>query len=102
MRCRICPSCGADTSKVPVKKRSFARFLAKVIRCPHCKLRKTVLTIRKSDPGLVSRRTLRSQEAEKQAHAAKEADAVFYRDRFTGKCGLSRVTVEREAAESTD
>ena len=93
MRRRICPSCGADTSKVPVKKRRFARFLAKVICCPQCKLRKTVLITRKSGPGLVSRRTLRSQEADMKAHAANVTDAVFYRDSFTGKCGLSRVTV---------
>jgi hypothetical protein len=53
MRSRVCSSCGGDTSKVPVDKRQFARFLAKVIRCPHCKLRKTVLIIRKSGPGLV-------------------------------------------------
>jgi hypothetical protein len=93
MQRRICPSCGADMSKVPVKKWQFARFVAKVVRCPQCNLRKTVLTIRKAGPGPVSRRTLRSQEADVKAHAAKEADAVFYRERFTGKCGFSQVTV---------
>ena len=43
---RICPSCGGDTSAVPVKKRQFAEFLMKVVRCPHCGLRNTVLLAR--------------------------------------------------------
>ena len=48
MRLRICSSCGGDTSAVPVKKRKFAEFLVRIVRCPHCELRKTFLTIRKS------------------------------------------------------
>jgi hypothetical protein len=47
MRPRFCFSCGGDTSTVPLKKRKFADFVVKVIRCPHCKLRQTIITIRK-------------------------------------------------------
>jgi hypothetical protein len=53
MRLKICPSCAGDTSTVPVKKRLFAQFSMKVIRCPHCKLRATFLTIRKTRNELV-------------------------------------------------
>jgi hypothetical protein len=47
MRRRICPSCGGDTSTVPAKKRPFAQFLVKVVRCPHCGLRNTLIAPRK-------------------------------------------------------
>jgi hypothetical protein len=40
--------CRADMSTVPVKKRQFRRSLVKIARCPHCKFRRTFLTIRKS------------------------------------------------------
>jgi hypothetical protein len=42
-----CPACGGNTSGVPVKKRLFAQFVMKVVRCPHCQLRQTYLTRRK-------------------------------------------------------
>jgi hypothetical protein len=48
MRFKNCPSCGGDTSAIPVKKRQFAQFLLKVVRCPHCRLRNTFLDSRRS------------------------------------------------------
>jgi hypothetical protein len=47
MKCKTCPSCGGDTSTVPVKKRLSAQFLVEVFRCRHCKARTTLLTTRK-------------------------------------------------------
>jgi hypothetical protein len=45
MMCTSCPSCGGDLSAVPVTRKLFTQFLMKVVRCPHCRLRTTFLTI---------------------------------------------------------
>jgi hypothetical protein len=51
MMCKACPSCGGDLSSVPVKQKRFTQFLVKVVRCPHCSLRTTLLTRRKAMSG---------------------------------------------------
>jgi hypothetical protein len=43
MRINTCPNCGCDISAVPMKKRLFAQFQMKVVRCPRCKQRRTFL-----------------------------------------------------------
>jgi hypothetical protein len=48
MTFKTCFSCGGALSAVLTKRRLFAQFLMKVVRCPHCRLRTTVLRIRKS------------------------------------------------------
>jgi hypothetical protein len=48
MRINTCPACGGDTSSVRAKKRLFAQFVMKVVRCPHCRLRQSFLTRRKA------------------------------------------------------
>jgi hypothetical protein len=52
MICTSCRSCGADLSAVPGKGQLFTQFLMKVVRCPHCRLRTTVLTLRRKSDGL--------------------------------------------------
>jgi hypothetical protein len=48
MMCKTCPSCGGDLSGVRLKRKLFTQFVSKVVRCPQCKLRTTVLTIREN------------------------------------------------------
>jgi hypothetical protein len=47
MTFRTCASCGGDLTGVAVEQKLFRQFLMKVVRCPQCRLRTTVLTLRK-------------------------------------------------------
>jgi hypothetical protein len=47
MTFKTCPSCGGELSVVPVKRRKFTHFWMKVLRCPQCRLRTTLLNRRK-------------------------------------------------------
>jgi hypothetical protein len=55
MMCKTCPSCGGDLSGVRLKRKLFTQFVSNVLRCPHCRLRTTFLTIREnSENGLAT------------------------------------------------
>jgi hypothetical protein len=47
MMFKTCPSCGGDLSAVTVKRNLFGHFWMKVVRCPLCRRRTTLLTRRK-------------------------------------------------------
>ena len=46
MTFKTCRSCGADLSPAQEQRKLFTQFLMKVVRCPQCRLRTTLLTRR--------------------------------------------------------